>query len=77
MNREQNDLARRYEEYQQQTGNLYATGYALATEDARAALHATVLRLWRALGGARRQAVRSPVTHRAGATLAPSKTIAR
>ena len=47
------ELGQRYAEYHQQTGNLYATGYALAADEVRAMLQpiaqAIWLSLWRSL----------------------------
>ena len=81
MTREQNDLGRRYEEYQTATGNLFATGYALAAENAQSALHAVASRLWRtlcrSLKHTRGAAAQLPTGHRTSVPAAHARMIAR
>ncbi len=67
------ELGQRYAWYLLQTGNLYATGYALAADEVRALIHPIVQAVRRALHAAFGRLVR----HQPSTTPARSQAVAR
>lgn len=71
------DLGTQFEWYHQQTGNLYATGYALAVGQAHDVIFATRMTIWRAVVRALRGIAERLLSHRNNVAVARHSMVAK